>query len=84
MKQEDRIKAIHDALEKEWRQAKAERVAKIHNRLILVLAEEQAHIDEVIIAMELLLQETLEAKKKIIETQRNQLALSRKTPSKVE
>lgn len=60
---------MKEAWEKEWKDEKSARVAEIHNRLVVILAEERAHIDEIIIALEILLKESLEAKMKIIRRQ---------------
>ena len=76
-------KALVDAWEKEWKKEKSSRVAKIHNRLVVILAEEQAHIDELIVAVELLRLEALETKLRMIreEAKSPQPNLSDETPS---
>jgi hypothetical protein len=63
------MKRIYERWEKEWKTEKADRVAAIHNVLVDAVASEKAHIDEVIIALELLLQETLSEKKTQITAQ---------------
>jgi hypothetical protein len=56
------MKLIFERWEKEWKEEKNERVATIHNSLIEVLAKEKVHIDEVIIALEVLLRESIDEK----------------------
>ena len=56
------MKMIFERWEKQWKEEKNERVATIHNCLVEAIAEKKAHVDEVIIALEILLQETLEVK----------------------
>jgi uncharacterized protein YejL (UPF0352 family) len=53
---------IRQKIEKEILEEKNERVARIHNAIIDILAKEKAHVDEIIIALEVLLQETLNEK----------------------
>ena len=75
---------IYSLWEKEWKEAKGERVARLHNRLIEIIVEEKAHIDEIILALEILLQETLDAKLKIIQEQtRSAVKLSDNQPASV-
>ena len=56
------VEVIRKEWEKEWREEKADRVATIHNALVDTIATHKAHVDELIIAIELLLHETLDAK----------------------
>jgi len=56
------MKMIYENWEKQWKEEKNDRVATIHNSLIEVLAKEKAHIDEVIIALEILLRESVDEK----------------------
>jgi hypothetical protein len=56
------MKMIYESWEKQWKEEKNDRVATIHNSLIEVLAKEKAHIDEVIIALEILLRESVDEK----------------------
>ena len=56
------MKMIFERWEKQWKEEKNERVAMIHNCLVDAIGGKKAHVDEVIIALEILLQETLEAK----------------------
>jgi len=56
------LKLIYERWEKEWKEEKNNHVATIHNVLVDALANEKAHVDEIIIALEILLQETLQAK----------------------
>lgn len=63
------MRMLYERWEKEWREEKANRVALIHNALVDAIAAEKAHIDEIIIALELLLQETLSVKKTQVDAQ---------------
>lgn len=56
------LKMVYENWEKEWKEEKNERVATIHNSLVEALAEQKGHVDEIIIALEILLRETLDAK----------------------
>jgi hypothetical protein len=56
--------------EKEWRDQKNEQVAKLYNQIVEIMAREKAHIDEMIIALEIALQEALDAKVKMVREQR--------------
>jgi predicted RNA-binding protein with EMAP domain len=69
MKFEKWVEIIRKEWEKEWREEKAECVANIHNALVDALAAEKGHIDEIIIALEILLQEMISEKKSQIDTQ---------------
>jgi len=70
---------IFQRWEKEWKEQKNEQVAKLYNQIVEIVAKEKAHIDEIIIALELALQEAVSAKVKIIQQQREEP----KTPSNV-
>lgn len=69
MKFEKWVEIIRKEWEKEWREEKADCVANIHNALVDALAAEKGHIDEIIIALEILLQEMISEKKSQIDTQ---------------
>jgi len=62
MDDEGVVKVVFQQWEKEWKEEKNNRVANIHNKLVETLAEEKAHVDEIIIALEILLRETIDAK----------------------
>jgi hypothetical protein len=56
--------------EKEWKEQKNEQVATIYNEIAEIMAREKAHIDEMIIALEVALREALDAKMNMIRQQR--------------
>jgi hypothetical protein len=68
-------------LEAKWKEQKNEQVATLYNQIVELTVENKAHIDEMIIALELALQEALNAKLRIINEQRN---LSDVPPTEVE
>lgn len=56
----------------------------IYNQIVKMMAREKAHIDEMIIALEIALREALDAKTNMIRQQREALGeLSGKTPTEV-
>jgi len=59
---EEIVGTIRDHWEKEWKKEKSEHVASIHNAVVDVLAQHKAHIDEIIIALQILLRETIDEK----------------------
>ena len=61
---------IFQRWEKEWKDQKNEQVATLYNQIVELITREKAHIDEMIIALELALQEALNAKVKMIRQQR--------------
>jgi len=61
---------IFQRWEKEWKDQKNEQVAILYNQIVEIMTREKAHIDEMIIALELALQEALDAKVKMIRQQR--------------
>jgi len=64
------MKIIFQRWEKEWKEQKNEQVAILYNQIVELMAKEKAHIDEMIIALEIALQEALDAKLKMIRQQR--------------
>jgi hypothetical protein len=64
------LKIIFQRWEQEWKDKKNEQVATLYNQIVELMAKEKAHIDEMIIALELALQEALNAKTKMIRQQR--------------
>ena len=64
------MKIIFQRWEKEWKDQKNEQVATIYNEIVEIIAKEKAHIDEMIVALELALQEALDAKVRMIREQR--------------
>ena len=56
--------------EEEWKNQKNEHVATIYNEITEIMAREKAHVDEVIIALEIALREALDAKMNIVQQQR--------------
>lgn len=70
MKFEAWLRRIHEASEKAWKEERKENTAHLHNRLVEIIAEEEALLDEAIIAVEILLQELLKAKMEEIEKER--------------
>lgn len=70
------MKMLFERWEKQWKEEKNERVATIHNALVDAIAAHKGHVDEVIIALEILLQETLEAKMSQIRAE-SQVAVER-------
>jgi hypothetical protein len=61
---------IFQRWEKEWKEQKNAQVATIYNQIVEIMAKEKAHIDEMIIALEIALQEALDAKVKMIQQER--------------
>jgi hypothetical protein len=61
---------IFQRWEKEWKDQKNEQVASIYNQIVEIMTKDKAHIDEMIIALQLALQEALDAKLKMISKQR--------------
>jgi predicted nucleotidyltransferase len=55
---------------KEWKEQKNQKVALIYNEIVEIIAREKAHIDEMIVALEIALQEALDAKVKMIRQER--------------
>jgi light-regulated signal transduction histidine kinase (bacteriophytochrome) len=76
MKFEIWVETIRKEWEKEWREEKANHVATVHNALVDVVAAHKAHVDEIIIALEILLRETLDAKMAQIRAE-SQIAVER-------
>lgn len=70
------INMIFQRWEKEWKDQKNEQVAILYNQIVEIITKEKAHIDEMIVALELALQEALDAKVKMVRQQR-------KVPSEV-
>jgi hypothetical protein len=64
------IGMIFQRWEKEWKEQKNEQVAILYNQIVEIFAKEKAHIDEMIVALELALQEALDAKVKMIRQER--------------
>jgi hypothetical protein len=64
------INMIFQRWEKEWKEQKNEQVAILYNEIVEIMAKEKAHIDEMIIALEIALQEALDAKVKMIRQER--------------
>ena len=64
------IGMIFQRWEKEWKDQKNEQVAILYNEIVEIMAKEKAHIDEMIIALEIALQEALDAKVKMIRQER--------------
>jgi len=64
------INMIFQRWEKEWKDQKNEQVAILYNQIVEIIAKEKAHIDEMIVALELALQEALDAKVRMIREQR--------------
>jgi len=56
--------------EQEWKDKKNEQVATLYNQIVEIIAKEKAHIDEMIVALELALQEALDAKVRMTREQR--------------
>jgi hypothetical protein len=78
------INMIFQRWEKEWKDEKNEQVATIYNEIVGIMAREKAHIDEMIVALEIALQEALDAKVKMIREQRGSPPqLSETSPSEV-
>jgi hypothetical protein len=61
---------IFQRWEKEWKERKNEQVALIYNQIVEIIAKEKTHIDEMIVALEIALQEALDAKVKMIRQER--------------
>jgi predicted nucleotidyltransferase len=64
------IGMIFQRWEKEWKDEKNKQVASIYNQIVEIIAKEKAHIDEMIVALEIGLQEALDAKVKMIRQER--------------
>ena len=64
------IGMIFQRWEKEWKDQKNEQVAILYNQIVEIFAKEKAHIDEMIVALEIALQEALDAKVKMIRQER--------------
>jgi len=64
------IGMIFQRWEKEWKEQKNQQVALIYNEIVEIIAREKAHIDEMIVALEIALQEALDAKVKMIRQER--------------
>jgi predicted nucleotidyltransferase len=64
------IGMIFQRWEKEWKDEKNKQVASIYNQIVEIMAKEKAHIDEMIVALEIALQEALDAKVKMIRQER--------------
>ena len=64
------IGMIFHRWEKEWKDQKNEQVAILYNQIVEIFAKEKAHIDEMIVALEIALQEALDAKVKMIRQER--------------
>jgi predicted nucleotidyltransferase len=65
---------IFQRWEKEWKDEKNKQVASIYNQIVEIVAKEKAHIDEMIVALEIGLQEALDAKVKMIRQERKIIA----------
>jgi hypothetical protein len=70
------ISMMFQRWEKEWKDQKNEQVATLYNEIVEIFAKEKAHIDEMIVALELALQEALDAKVKMVRGQRTPLSNS--------
>jgi hypothetical protein len=70
------VNMVFQRWEKEWKERKNEQVAILYNQIVEIIAKEKAHIDEMIVALEIALQEALDAKVKMIQQER-------KTPTEV-
>jgi hypothetical protein len=64
------IGMIFQRWEKEWKDEKNKQVASIYNQIVDIMAKNKAHIDEMIVALEIALQEALDAKVKMIRQER--------------
>ena len=64
------IGMIFQRWEKEWKDEKNKQVASTYNQIVEIIAKEKAHIDEMIVALEIALQEALDAKVKMIRQER--------------
>ena len=64
------IGMIFQRWEKEWKDEKNKQVASIYNQIVEIMAKNKAHIDEMIVALEIGLQEALDAKVKMIRQER--------------
>jgi predicted nucleotidyltransferase len=74
---------IFQGWEEEWKSQKNEQVATVYNQIAEIMARQKAHIDEVIIALEIALREALTAKMNMIQQQRETPTLSNSTPTEV-
>ena len=61
---------IFQRWEKEWKDQKNAQVATIYNQIVEIIAKERTHIDEMIVALEIALQEALDTKVKMIRQER--------------
>jgi predicted nucleotidyltransferase len=61
---------ISQRWEKEWKERKNAQVATIYNQIVEIIAKERTHVDEMIVALEIALQEALDAKVKMIRQER--------------
>jgi hypothetical protein len=75
---------IFQRWEKEWKDKKNEQVATLYNQIVELMTREKAHIDEMIIALELALQEALDAKVKMIRQQRESVPSEVKADANLE
>jgi len=66
LEEKELVEMLTKRWEAEWKEKKNERVATLHNRIVDVIAEEKANVDEVIIALEIAHLEALEEKMKMI------------------
>jgi predicted nucleotidyltransferase len=64
------IGMIFQRWEKEWKDEKNKQVASIYNQIVDIMAKNKAHIDEMIVALEIAVQEALAAKVKMIRQER--------------
>jgi hypothetical protein len=64
------IGMIFQRWEKEWKDEKNKQVASIYNQIVDIMAKNKAHVDEMIVALEIALQEALDAKVKMIRQER--------------
>ncbi|MCJ7431245.1 hypothetical protein MUO83_08570 [Candidatus Bathyarchaeota archaeon] len=64
------IGMIFQRWEKEWKEQKNQKAALVYNEIVEIIAREKAHIDEMIVALEIALQEALDAKVKMIRQER--------------
>jgi len=87
MDEKELMSMIFQRWEKEWRDQKNEQVATLYNMIVEIMAREKAHIDEMIIALEIALREALDAKVKMVREQRSSgqpsSSLSNSRPSEV-
>lgn len=75
------VNMVFQRWEHKWKEQKNEQVANIYNQIVDIIAKEKGHIDSVIIALELCLRVSLDAKLKILQlSQKEQPKLSDKAP----